>query len=320
MQKDEILYLERVNEVIVNQIDHDQNQLDFYMEAIKEIVDDDENKFSMTGKWIDLYTASLESLKRHKDKPYFARIDFKDNKKDLDDKLYIGKLSLLDDNNDSLIIDWRTPIANLYYDSSLGETSYKNHDGKIINGNLKLKRVYTIENSKLINYLDVHSTSDDELLKPFLGVNADNKIKNIVSSIQKEQNDIIRDSLHKNIVVQGVAGSGKTTVMLHRIAYLAYNYQNSYKTNQYLVISPNKLFTDYISTILPDLEVDKVKQITFEEMFIEYLNFKFKPTLLTRNKSSNFDYVSHYKSRKEIINLIDSFFKAYEHKLIYRDL
>ncbi len=320
MQKEEILYLERVNRTIQNRIIHDKEQLDFYMEAIKEIVDDDENKFSMTEKWIELYSASLESLKRHQDKPYFARIDFKENKTNLLEKLYIGKLSLLDENNDSLVIDWRTPIANLYYDSALGETSYKNHDGNDIKGNLNLKRVYTIEDSKLINYLDVHSTSDDELLKPFLGVNADNKIKNIVSSIQKEQNEIIRDPLHKNIVVQGVAGSGKTTVMLHRIAYLAYNYQDTYKTTQYLVLSPNKLFTDYISTILPDLEVDKVKQITFEEMFLDYLNFKFKPTLLTRNKGSEFDYVSHIKSRKEFINRLTSYFKDYEHSLIYRDL
>ena len=320
MLKEEILYLERVNNLIDKQLEHDKLQLEHYMEEIKIIPDDDENKFSMTEKWIDLYLASIASLKRHKDKPYFARIDFKDETMKNKDQLYIGKLSMIDENNDCVVIDWRTPIANLYYDSSLGDTSYKTNDGSYIHGNLSLKRVYTIENSKLLDYIDVHSTSDDELLKPFLGVNADNKIKNIVSSIQKEQNEIIRDSLYKNIVVQGVAGSGKTTVMLHRIAYLAYNYQDLFTTNQYLVLSPNNLFTDYISSILPDLEVDKVKQATFENIFKEYLNFKFNPTFLTRNKSNDYDYISEYKSNKEMINKIDNYYKKYESKIIDRDI
>ena len=186
MLKEEILYLERVNSLIEKQLKHDKKQLEHYMEEIKIIPDDAENKFSMTEKWIESYMASIASLNRHKDKPYFARIDFKDETMKNKDELYIGKLSMLDENNDCVVIDWRTPIANLYYDSSLGETSYKTNDGSYIHGDLSLKRVYTIENGKLLDYLDVHSTSDDELLKPFLGVNADNKIKNIVSSIQNQ--------------------------------------------------------------------------------------------------------------------------------------
>lgn len=320
MHQEEILYLERVNQAIDKKISNDKEKLDYYLEQLKIIPDDDENKFSMASVWADTFTNSLNSLKRHKDKPYFARIDFKEFESSKKENLYIGKLALLDDNSDCLIIDWRTPIANLYYDSSLGKTSYKTNDGSYIHGDLSLKRVYTIENSKLLSYMDVHSTSDDDLLKPFLGVNADSKIKNIVSSIQKEQNDIIRDSLYKNIIVQGVAGSGKTTVMLHRIAFLAYNYQDSYNTNQYLVISPNKLFTDYISTILPDLEVDQVKQLTYEEIFLEYLNLKFKPTLLTRNKGSSYDEISHYKSSKAFIKKIDEFFQRYEQSILNRDL
>lgn len=320
MLQEEIKYLERVNDAIVKKIKNDQEKLDYYLEQLKIIPDDDENKFSMASVWAETFESSIESLKRHKDKPYFARIDFKDDTRNEKDKLYIGKLSLLNENNDSLIIDWRTPVANLYYDSSLGNTKYKTNDGSYIYGDLSLKRVYTIENSKLTNFIDVHSTSDDDLLKPFLGVNADKKIKNIVSSIQKEQNSIIRDALYKDIVVQGVAGSGKTTVMLHRIAYLAYNYQDMYNTNQYLVVSPNKLFTDYISAILPDLEVDKVKQLTYEDIFLDYLNLKFKPTLLTRNKGSEFDYIAHYKSSKDYIKLLDEFYKTYEQSLLNRNL
>jgi len=320
MQKEEIVYLERVSNAIEAKIEADKQRLEHYENELKIIPDDDENKFSMATVWVETFLNSLSTLNRHKEKPYFARIDFKDDNRPNTDNLYIGKLSLIDDNNDNLIIDWRTPIANLYYDSSLGKTSYKTNDGSYIHGNLSLKRVYTIENAKLLSYIDVHSPSDDDLLKPFLGVNADNKIKNIVSSIQKEQNDIIRDSLYKNIIVQGVAGSGKTTVMLHRIAYLAYNYQDKYKTNQYLVLSPNKLFTDYISAILPDLEVDKVKQITYEELFLEYLNFKFQPSLLTRNKGSDYDYVSHFKSSKQFVELINNFYKKYEDKILNRDL
>lgn len=107
------------------------------------------------------------------------------------------------------------------------------------------------------------SVSNDELLKPFLSAGADSRLKNIVASIQTEQNRIIREDLHKNLIVQGAAGSGKTTVALHRIAYLVYRWEDSIRPSQYMVIGPNLFFISYISAVLPDLDVDNVPQFTY---------------------------------------------------------
>ena len=216
----------------------------------------------------------LNNLKTNITKPYFARIDFinNDNKEDI---CYIGKIGVMDYDNKIITVDWRAPIASLYYDSNIGNTSYKAPDG-YIEGNLKLKRQYDIENGVLKSYTNVDTVANDELLKPYLSVNADNRLKNIVSSIQGEQNSIIRKDFGKNLVIQGVAGSGKTTVALHRIAYLVYNNKERINANQYIVIGPNKFFINYISSVLPDLDVNGVNQYDFSEFAKEYINEDFK--------------------------------------------
>ena len=272
--KNEEKYLRKVLDLVDNRINDNQAKINVLMQSLKRGIDDENAMYSVEETYIGMYIRENTSLKRHRDFPYFARIDFKEENHE-EQKYYLGKVGLVDDNANQYIVDWRAPVANLYYDSALGKSEY-NTKSETIKGDLNLKRVYTIKDGVLENFMDVHSTSDDDLLKPYLGVNADSKIKNIVSSIQKEQNNIIRDALFKNIIVQGVAGSGKTTVMLHRISYLAYSEKDMYKTNQYMVISPNNLFTDYMSAILPDLEVDAVKQITFEDLAIEFLNLKKK--------------------------------------------
>ena len=159
----------------------------------------------------------ITNIAKIKDKPYFARIDFKENAKEIKDKLYIGKIGVLDLDGNIVVTDWRAPVATLYYDSNLGSVEYNAPEG-IIKGNLSLKRQIIIQNGEVKEIFDVDSVSDDELLKPYLGASADNRLKNIVATIQGEQNYIIRKNIEKNIVVQGVAGSGKTTVALHRIA------------------------------------------------------------------------------------------------------
>ena len=268
-------YLRKVLDLVDCRIKDNQQKIDVLMQSLKKGIDDENAMYSVEETYIGMYLKENISLKRHQDAPYFARIDFKEESEKESKKYYLGKVGLIDDNANQYIVDWRAPIANLYYDSALGESKYHTKN-ETFKGNLNLKRVFTIKDSNLESFMDVNNTSDDELLKPYLGINTDSKIKNIVSSIQQEQNNIIRDALHKNIIIQGVAGSGKTTVMLHRISYLAYNEKDFYKPNQYLVISPNNLFTDYMSAILPDLEVDEVKQITFEDLTLEFLNLKSK--------------------------------------------
>ena len=215
----------------------------------------------------------IANIQRIKEKPYFARIDFKENGKSIKDKLYIGKIGIIDLDGKIIVTDWRAPVSTLYYDSNLGNVEYNAPDGKI-RGNMSLKRQIIIEKEDVKSIYDVDSVSDDELLKPYLGASADSRLKNIVASIQGEQNNIIRKSIEKNLIVQGVAGSGKTTVALHRIAYLMYNNSDKYKANQFMVIGPNKFFINYISNVLPDLDASNAVQLTFEELATEYTKEK----------------------------------------------
>lgn len=216
----------------------------------------------------------LVMLNKNINKPYFARIDFKDKDALEELECYIGKVGVSDEDNKLITVDWRAPIASLYYDANVGEASYEAPIGKIF-GDLLLKRQYEIEDGVLKSFQDIDTVANDELLKPYLGMNADNRLKNIVATIQKEQNEIIREKLYKNLIVQGVAGSGKTTVALHRIAYLVYHHQDEIKPNEYLVIGPNRFFVNYISGVLPDLDVEEVREGTLEEIVEDLLGQKF---------------------------------------------
>lgn len=227
-------------------------------------------------KLVKISKKKLQLVERSINKPYFARIDFKDKEGNIE-VCYLSKVGISDFDNNLVTIDWRVPIASLYYDCNLGNVSYLGPNGRI-DGELLKKRQYEIEEGKLIQFTDVDTVSNDEILKPYLDVNADNRLKNIVSSIQKEQNQVIRKDISDNIIVQGVAGSGKTTVALHRIAYLAYHNRDKIFNDQYMVIGPNKFFVKYISNVLPDLDVDDVLQVTYQELVNYYLeeNIVFK--------------------------------------------
>ena len=291
--------------------------LKYTIDKYNEVIDDSNLKLNNLRELYKYdYDAMLEekfrleneinSIEKAKKNPYFARIDFKS--KNNFDKCYIGKKGVSDYDNNVITVDWRAPISSLYYDSNIGECEYKAPEG-IIKGNLLLKRQYTIENSKLINFNDVDTVSNDDLLKPYLSVSADNRLKNIVSTIQSEQNKIIRESMGKNLVIQGVAGSGKTTVALHRIAYLVYNNRDLFKPSDYMVIGPNKFFVSYISGILPDLDVNGVTQNTLDELFLNYIkeNFKINNSLDVIKEK---DEVAHYKVSMDMKKTIDEYFQT----------
>ena len=212
----------------------------------------------------------ISNLEVALDKPYFARIDFAAEEDGKTSTIYIGKNGVMK-NADIIITDWRAPISSLYYDAEVGECSFEAPNGKI-RGTMSLKRQYEIESGELQQYFDVNLVSNDELLQKYLNSNNDARLKSIVSTIQKEQNDVIRKKISDNNIIQGVAGSGKTTVALHRIAYLVYNYINSIKQNQYLVIGPNPVFLKYIKSVLPELDVDGVEQCTYETFAKKYID------------------------------------------------
>lgn len=224
---------------------------------------------------IYLWHKKLQDIENIFPKPYFARVDFKEIGEEKEE-IYIGKISILDSENQKpIIIDWRAPISNLYYDGRIGEATYESPEGTI-KGDISLKRQYFIENKILEKYVDIDLKTNDELLQVALEQKADERLKNIVATIQKEQNEIIRADMNKPLIVQGVAGSGKTTIALHRIAYLIYNTEKSFSPENFMIIAPNRFFLNYISNVLPDLGVEDVKQYTFEDFAYEIIGKKLK--------------------------------------------
>lgn len=257
----------------------------------------------------------LRRLELVENNPYFGRIDFSSDDNHHLDKVYIGKTNISGGFNKQAVTDWRTPICSLYYESDVGNASYEAPSGKIT-GDLQLKRQIIIKNGKLIDVLDTNTVSNDELLQPYLSINADNKMKTIIASIQKEQNRIIRRPITDNIIVQGVAGSGKTSVAMHRIAYLIYSLNESVKSNNFLVIGPNKCFLDYISSILPELETEPVEQNTYLDLVNYFLNDKIslKDDLVIDNKLKNNEQIKkiqYYKSSLEYKNSLSKFMDFY---------
>lgn len=257
---------EKLNHILIK---YDE-VMKYYKNRINSIFTTYANNQTMIENLTEIYLEKIRLMEKSLNKPYFARLDFKrDGESDIEE-LYIGKVGVIDEKNNNIIIDWRAPVSSMYYDSNIGDASYKAPEGTCT-GKLLLKRQYEIENKQLKSYQDVDTVSNDELLKPYLEASVDNRLKNIVSTIQHEQNRIIREPLNKNLIIQGVAGSGKTTVALHRIAYLVYNNRENIKPEQYLIIGPNKFFVNYISGVLPDLDVEDVKQLTYDELCSEIL-------------------------------------------------
>ena len=278
-----------------------------------------------------LANKKIVDIRNIKPKPYFARIDFKENSDEEVEKLYIGKISIIDsETKEPLIIDWRAPISNLYYEGGIGKCSYEANE-KIISGDILLKRQYFIENQKLEKILDIDKTAADQILQEALGGSADSRLKNIVATIQDEQNKIIRAPIDKPLIIQGVAGSGKTTIALHRIAYLIYKYEKNFNPENFMIIAPNRFFLNYISNVLPDLGVENVKQYTFEDFAQDALERKIKladekEKLITIvNKSfneidnGNIELIlkeSKFKSQIEFKYILDKYLEELEHQIL----
>nr|WP_161799705.1 UvrD-helicase domain-containing protein [Clostridium sporogenes] len=208
-------------------------------------------------KLVDKYENMISS-------PYFARMDFKEDGIENVEKCYIGISNLINEDFDFIIYDWRAPISSMFYDYEIGNAYYKCPDG-IINGKISMKRQYKISNGKIDYMFDSNIKIDDEVLQDILSKSSDNKMKAIVTTIQREQNKAIRNEKYKNLIVQGPAGSGKTSVALHRIAYLLYKHRDIITAKNIVIFSPNNIFNDYISNVLPQLGEDNMLQTTFKE-------------------------------------------------------
>jgi len=265
----------------------------------------------------------LGMLNRAIPTPYFGRMDITlEDEGTTPKKIYLGKCSITSDSH-NVVTDWRAPISSLYYDSEVGDVEFQAPGGEI-KGNMSLKRQINIKDSELIEVQDSSLVSNDDMLKTYLADNADNKMKIIIASIQKEQNDIIRKTPDTSIIVQGVAGSGKTSVALHRIAYLIYALGNNVSSEQFLVLGPNEYFLNYVSSILPDLETSPVDQKTFIDFSKDYL--KEKITLKSEEESNDkekrnmYRKIKAFKTSLEYKKIIDDFMDRYlEYELVSDD-
>lgn len=218
----------------------------------------------------------LEKYKRMLDAPYFGRFDFVEEGSTDREKIYIGLGGVVDPETlTTYVFDWRAPISSIFYRYELGKASYSAPVGTIT-GEVLLKRQYKIKKGNLKYFFDCSVTINDEMLQEALSGNASAQMKNIVETIQKEQDIIIRDTENDLLIVQGVAGSGKTSIALHRIAFLLYEGLNKLRSNNILIVSPNSVFSKYISGVLPELGEENVKQATFDDIIAEAFGGRFR--------------------------------------------
>lgn len=263
--------------------------------------------------------------------PYFGRIDFlekKENSKVM--PTYIGIHTFYDpESRATLIHDWRAPVSSMFYDHELGEAGYRSPSGEI-KGETSLKRQYRIRGGKMEFMIESALTVHDDILQKELSSNVDDKMKNIVATIQREQNQIIRNEDIRTLIIQGVAGSGKTSIALHRIAYLLYTFRDSISSKDILIISPNKVFSDYISNVLPELGEETVPETSMEQILSGVLEHKYKyqtyfglvNELLEKPSSSLIDRIAYKASfgfiselDKFILHIENTYFKAADVKL-----
>lgn len=263
--------------------------------------------------------------------PYFGRIDFlekKENSKVM--PIYIGIHTFYDpESRATLIHDWRAPVSSMFYDHELGEAGYRSPSGEI-KGVISLKRQYRIRGGKMEFMIESALTVHDDILQKELSSNADDKMKNIVATIQREQNRIIRNEDIRTLIIQGVTGSGKTSIALHRIAYLLYTFRDSISSKDILIISPNKVFSDYISNVLPELGEETVPETSMEQILSGVLEHKYKyqtyfglvNELLEKPSSSLINRIAYKASfgfiselDKFILHIENTYFKAADVKL-----
>lgn len=232
-----------------------------------ELINSLENSYTMHT----FLSRALERNERALKKPYFGRIDFYDETLGVSEAFYIGRCGISKDATHPVVIDWRAPVANVYYENGLGECTYLSPEGKELPIDLKLKRTYEIADGALINMFDTEVIANDDLLTSYLSKNKQAVLGEIVATIQKEQNDIIRKSPYHNCLVQGVAGSGKTTVAMHRISFILYNYAERFRPEDFYIVGSNRILLNYITGVLPDLDVYGIRQMTMEQLFVRLL-------------------------------------------------
>lgn len=328
-EKQEKAYLQQVIDLIKQTMNNVGVSVKEHVDTLQEYKDyiwlnkdiDPHEIRSMRESILNHFALGERVIDKHKrlgkilDMPYFGRIDFKEKDKGGQvTSVYIGTHTFYDQKEKvNRIYDWRAPISGMFYDYELGEASYNSPLGEV-DGNILLKRQYRIRNGQMEFMIESSLTVHDDILQKELSANADHKMKNIVATIQREQNQIIRNEEAHVLIIQGVAGSGKTSIALHRIAYLLYAMRDNLSSKDILIISPNKVFASYISNVLPELGEEVVPETSMEQILSDVLENKYKyqtffeqVTEFLDKPAAGFIDRLRYKSSFEFISQLDRF-------------
>lgn len=271
-------YLNQTLDIVKRNVENYESEIREMSDQIEEMLqhyhDNNVEVYTQMSNTVTMRDHMQSALKRNQratKKPYFGRIDFLDETLQKEEALYIGRGGIAKDTTHQVVVDWRAPVANAYYENGLGECSYHAPDGRELPIRLDLKRTYEIDNGRLLDYFDTEVIANDELLTKYLAKNKQAVLGEIIATIQKEQNDIIRKTPYHNIIVQGVAGSGKTTVAMHRISFILYNYAERFRPEDFYIVGSNRILLEYITGVLPDLDVYGIRQMTMEQLFVRLL-------------------------------------------------
>ncbi|ALB44107.1 MULTISPECIES: RNA polymerase recycling motor HelD [Clostridium] len=314
--------LEILNKEILKYLEKRKNVTNYILEARKKYVEEYKDDEDQIIDYFDHENYVKEEAYRTIDKrlmeytklkeiPYFGKVSFKEGE-DIPEDMYVGRYGLtLENSFEPLIVDWRAPIASLFYKGTLGKSSYNPPSGEIGVDILSRKQL-VIKKGQLKGVFDSAIDVKDEILQMVLTDNSSDKLKDIVMTIQKEQDEIIREDRNKIVVVNGVAGSGKTTIALHRISYLLYNFRKQFG-DKVLIFGPNDIFMDYIAQVLPSLGESNIKQTTFEnfakkEINLKYENVKSFGSYIEDAMNGKDDTLEEYryKSSKAFVDLLNS--------------
>lgn len=265
-----LINLEKRKKVVDYIVDYRKNILDEYKDDEDKLIEYFDHERFVKEEAFKSIDKKLKELNILKTAPYFGSVEFREDDFGID-KIYIGRFGVTPENSfEPVVVDWRAPIASLFYHGSLGEAEYIAPMGKV-DVNILGRRQFIIKKGALDGMFDSAVNVNDDILQMVLSKNSSQKLKDIIMTIQSEQDEIIREDKYKAIIVDGVAGSGKTTIALHRVAYLLYNNRESLE-NKVLILGPNHIFMDYISDVLPSLGESGVKQSTFLDFALEILD------------------------------------------------
>jgi DNA helicase-2/ATP-dependent DNA helicase PcrA len=271
IKKETLKYIEKRKTMSQYILDYRKNMIEEYKDDEDKIIEYFDHEKFVKEEAFRTMDRRLKEMVILASTPYFGRVDFKEEESEDSENLYIGRFGMTPEGSyEPAIVDWRAPVASMFYSGKLGKISYKAPGGEI-EAEILRKRQFIIKKAKLLGMFDSTMEVKDEILQMVLSANSSEKLKDIIMTIQEEQDNLIRQPRNKTIVVNGVAGSGKTTIALHRIAYLLYNYRESLQ-DKVLILGPNNIFMEYISTVLPSLGEVGVKQKTFKDYAMNILD------------------------------------------------